>query len=175
MKIHTIRTGIGFLLLASLSTGNAFVGTPELIPDQPTEEDIVAITIASGHCDGLFATDSKISQQGASIRVVIPGVQSTLFCSFPVVEDTIPIGALPAGSYTLQVDYGHYPPGDPGNVTVETIGIINFNVAAAPGGVAATPVPTSGDVGGIILGLILLALAWPGLRRRGGRPASNCR
>lgn len=170
MRYLKLGLVLGLLFVVVPNVG-AFVNPPILVPDQPSEADTVAIVLTSGHCDDLFPADSEIFRVGSSIRVVVPGQRSTLVCIVPPTEDTVIIGHLPAGSYTLQVDYSHYSPGDPGNVTVETIGIIDFAVAPAPVGVAATPVPAFGLIGMIILGPILLAVASLGLRHRAGRPA----
>lgn len=165
-----IGLGLGLLFAAAPEAG-AFVNPPTLVPDQPSESDSIVVALTSGHCDDLFPVAAEIFREGSSIRVVIPGQQSTLVCIVPLTEDTVTIGRLPAGPYTLQVDYSHYPPGDPEDITVETIGVIDFVVTSAPGGLPATPVPSIGFVGRATLGLVLLGIAWAGLRRRVGRTA----
>ena len=70
-----------------------------------------------------------MSIEGKFILATIDGTRSDAICGVPPRDHMFDIGALPAGDYTLQLDYRHHSVEFPDDFTVETIGSISFSVS----------------------------------------------
>ena len=145
----------------------AFFDPPWITPENPVAGEMVSINIHGGVCDGIFEEPGypQFSQEGNAIRARWygdhwPKGSGDLLCSYPIGTMTRPIGAYPAGSYTLTVElaYNDYFEGP----SILLIGVVDFTVAGASAP-DAVPVPTISAVGvlallGLILGLGFRAL-----------------
>lgn len=143
------------LLLADAAA--AFLDPPYLTPEHPMAGDTVSVSIYGGVCDAIVGIPGypRISQEGSHIRIVLWSVSyhDSGLCNIPIGTMTYPIGAYPAGSYTLQVDRDYFDgAGDP---RTESLGAIPFTVArngGVPQPVAAPALDACG------LALLLLGL-----------------
>lgn len=132
------------------------------------------MNVNSGVCDAIAAEPGypQVTVSGSSARVVLFALRYTNIelCNLPSGVATVPIGALPIGSYQITIDVFYYDLF--GNAHSDTIGVLPLVVqaaAAAPiGAPAATPTGLAllvGLLGGIAVwrqrrsGLDLLALA----------------
>lgn len=155
MSIRAAQLILAVILLMTVSNTMAFLLPPVLVPEMPDSDDSVSFVVESAHCDALLG-DMELSQTGNFFLATVDGLRSEGICSYPPYTATYEIGQLSEGVYTLQVDYRYTQVGIPGTAT-ETIGVIDFTVAPAPGGVAATPVPALDRFGIIGLGLLIVA------------------
>lgn len=151
---------LGCLLLVALTpAASAFVDPPVLVPEHPAASKAVSINIHFGACDGWIDRPGypKITSNGTSIRVLLAATHasSASWCNVPIGTAHVLLGTFRPGSYVLQVDrtYQDFF----GNEVVETLGTIEFTVAAAQ----PVMVPTLGAYGTILLllGVAMLASA----------------
>jgi hypothetical protein len=105
----------------------------------------------------------QITQNGNAIRIVEYGNRETFedFCNYGFWTVTEPIGAFPAGDYTVTVDfiYDNYPLG----LTTITLGVIPFTVTGLTP-TAAVPASTPPSV--FVLLVLIPGIALWGLRMR---------
>lgn len=130
------------LLFSSLAqTAHAFLDPPYITPEHPIAGETISVNIYGGVCDAIGSVPGypQITQDGNAIRILLLSVHydSPKLCFWPVGTATDPIGAYPAGSYTLQVDRTYADVG--GNTIVETLGILPFTVAGAAAPVVSVP------------------------------------
>jgi hypothetical protein len=158
-----VRVVLGIVLYSIVGLANvcAFVGSIEMTPSQPREDESIAIVLTAGYCDALF-DKIVVARKDSFVSATVYGVQGTLGCAYPTLQYTFQVGSFPAGNYVLQLDYSHHPPGLPDNVTVETLDTLQFTVSPA-GGSGTSAVPVASLPAFL---LMALALAWTGVRRR---------
>jgi len=137
----------------------AFLDPPYITPEHPLAGDTISVNIYGGICDAIGSVPGypQITQDGNAIRILLLSVHydSPKLCFWPVGTATDPIGAYPAGSYTLQVDRIYSDVG--GNPIVETLGILPFTVAGAA--TPAVPVPALRQTGLCLLILTIVGIA----------------
>ena len=156
-------------LVASFTQpAHAFFDPPWITPAHPTVGETVSINIRGGVCDAIFGEDGypQITQEGNAIRMRWygqhwPEGSGVLLCSFPIGTLVAPLGAYPAGSYTLTVELAYLD--FFGVPSIYTIGVVPFTVAGTPTPVAA-PVPAIDAAGGTALLLLMLGLGVRALR-----------
>lgn len=162
-------------LIVSLGCGlfaqsaSAFIDPPVLVPPNPVAGQTVSVSIRHGYCDGFLASPPPtITQVGNDIDILLPTLHfdDPLWCqNLPSVTVVFPVGAFPAGAYTLTVRR-FYDNAVPAPV-FETLGNLAFTVR----GETPTPLPVTGPVGGLLLiAGILAAVAW---RRRAFRDSTS--
>jgi len=154
-----------FPLLLFANTAAAFLDPPYLTPEHPTAGDTVSVSIYGGVCDAIVGIPGypRISQQGSEIRIVLWSVSyhDSELCFLPIGTMTYPIGAYPAGSYTLDVDREYFDGG--GDLRTESLGVIPFAVAGNGGVPQPVAAPALNVCG---LALLLLGLIGIVLRER---------
>jgi hypothetical protein len=87
----------------------AYVGPPYLTPAQPTENDVIEVSMYKDSCeiiDGGFPGPPVVTQHGSSITILLTGAHEDdpLFCIYGVGVETHAVGRFPPGSYTLDVE-----------------------------------------------------------------------
>jgi len=149
---------LAFTLLLLSNTAAAFIDPPYLTPEHLAAGDTVSINIRAGVCDGIGSIPGypRISQEGSDIRVVLWSVSyhDSELCFLPIGTMTYPIGAYPAGSYTLLVDRDYFDGG--GDLRTESLGAIPFTIVGN-GGVpepVAAPALDACGLALLLLGLI---------------------
>ena len=152
-------------------TAHAFFDPPWITPENPIAGETIWVNIRAGVCDGIFeeAGYPQISQTGNAIRMRwygdhYPEGSGDLLCSYPIGTFTPPVGAFPAGDYTLTVElaYDDYFEGP----SVMTIGVVSFTVAATPTPASVPALNTTGIF--VLLAAILGLSIWMLRRRRTG-------
>ena len=155
---------LAFVLLSQLA--NAFVDPPTLSPTNPAEGQTISVNIRFGQCDALGEVPGypQITQTDNAIRILLHSIHVSYpeFCNVPILIRSFPVGAYPAGTYTVQVDRT-YDAILPPRTVVETLGILPFTIAAAP---APAVLPTTGLIGLLALFATMLLIAAPVLSRR---------
>jgi hypothetical protein len=155
---------LAFVLSSQMA--QAFVDPPTLSSTNPTESQTVSVNIRFGQCDALGEVPGypQITQTGNSIRILLHSIHVSYpeFCNVPILIRNFPVGAYPAGAYTVQVDR-IYDVILPTRTIMETLGILPFTVAGSP---APVVLPTNGFVGLLVLFMSLLLIAAPVLSRR---------
>ena len=157
---------LALLLMLFAHTAHAFFDPPYITPVAPVAGGAVSVNIRAGVCDALGADPGypQITQNGNAIRILLTGVHTdnSDFCIYPIGTATYQVGAYPAGSYTLQVDflYDAFPFGP----TVITLGVVPFTVAGAPA--SAVPAPTNSPLALLALFLVVASVALWVLRGR---------
>lgn len=155
---------VGFAVIASLgASAFAFVNEPSLIPGQPYAGEPVSFAITTGFCDLLLGTE-ETHREDNHIYAVIDGVRAEALCAYPTIDSVFDIGTFAPGTYTLQVDYSYFYPGAPNDISVETVGTIQFDVAPSSDSVA-TSVPGLNAAGKIGLLIVLALISFVALRR----------
>ena len=172
MQRKFMRSLIVLTLVLLSQLANAFVDPPTLSPTNPMEGQTISVNIRVGQCDALPVGPEQITQTGNAIRILLDSYHAfdSEFCNIIVGVRTFPLGAYPAGSYTVQVDRTFELPLPPRTI-VETLGILPFTVAGA-----AEPavLPTTGLIGLLALfATLLLTAAWVLRRRQLDRNTSN--
>ena len=164
MQPQFMRSLIFLTLMLLSQLAQAFVDPPTLSPTNPTEGQTVSVSIRVGQCDGLPGGAEQITQTGNSIRILLNSYHAfdSEFCNIIVGVRTFPLGAYPAGSYTVQIDRT-YEAVLPPRTIVETLGILPFTVTGAA---APAVLPTTGFIGLLALFATILLVAAPVLRRR---------
>lgn len=152
------------LLVAFAPAASAFIDPPVLVPAHPVAGEPVSVSMRIGVCDAFVEKPGypKITRTGNSIHVLIASVHAagSGWCIYPPATAVIPIGTFSRGSYTLEVDrsYENFF----GEQVVETLGTLQFSVAAAQ----PVMVSTIGQYGlaAMLVGLLILGAAFQ--RRR---------
>ena len=166
MSRYRVVPGLALLLVLSAQTAHAFFDPPYITPAAPAAGEMVTVNIRGGICDSIVGTPGypQITQNGNVIRFLVFGVRTEDidYCNYPVGTATFPVGAYPAGSYTLQFDllYDDYPFG----LTIAILGVVPFTVTGAPASVV--PAPTNSPLALLALSLALVGLAVGVLRER---------
>ena len=166
MFANRVAPMLALLLMLFAQTARAFFDPPYMTPAAPVAGEMVGVNIRGGICDGIVGTPGypQITQNGNAIRFLVFGVrtQDIDYCNYPVGTATFPVGAYPAGSYTLQFDllYDDYPFG----LTVATLGVVPFTVTGAPA--SAVPAPTNSPLALLALFPVVASLALWVLRGR---------
>lgn len=157
--------------LVSLRAAHAYINTPFITPASPYVGDPLYVNVDSGVCDAIAAEPGypQITIDGSSVRVVLLAFRYTdiELCNLPSGIGTVPIGALPAGSYQVTVDVYYFDLF--GNFHSDSVGVLPLVVQAAAAARIGAPATTPA-------GLALLAMLICGVvasrQRRGGRLAS---
>lgn len=159
MLKNPIVPALMLLFTSFAQTAHAFLDPPYITPEHPVAGETISVNIYGGICDAIGSVPGypQISQEGNSIRILFLSVSynSPELCFWPVGTATDPIGAYPAGSYTLQVDRTYSDVG--GNTIVETLGLLPFTVAGAAAPVV--PVPAIDWAGICIFVLMVIGAA----------------
>lgn len=149
----------GIVLLAASSTAFAFWDPPFITPSSPAAGQDVSINIRIGQCDALISTPDypQITQTGAQIRVVQWGQhwEPGELCTFDTTVAPLNIGSYQPGTYTVSL-YMHYRDFFSDIFEIH-LGDATF-VVPAPAA-AAAPAPSLGMAGGVLLALVLAAVA----------------
>jgi hypothetical protein len=167
---HRIVPTLALIFVLATPSARAFFDPPWITPAAPRVGETVSVNIHGGICDGVIEWPGypQILRNGNEIRIVEYGVHegSEDWCIYPVGTLTVPIGAFPAGNYSLTVDftYDNYPFG----LGTITLGVIPFTVTGVS---AAAPVPTSSVLGRIAF---LLLISVPALWTLRMRRRSRC-
>jgi hypothetical protein len=168
LKLH-IAPMLALLVLLSVSLpSHAFFDPPWITPEIPMAGETVFVNIRFGVCDAIFeeAGYPQITQEGNAIRMRWAGDHwpegsGMPLCGYPIGTFTPPVGAYPAGDYTLTVElaYIDYFEGP----SILTIGVVPFTVAAAP---APVTVPTLNMLGMLVLLVFVVSMGGWMLRAR---------
>lgn len=130
----------------------AFIDPPMIDPTHPTTASNIDARIRTGLCDGfltLGSLDRELEIVGQRVIIRAKGFRTTdsAQCNFPPSTFRYNIGALPAGTYQLEIYMRLFlQPGQP----TELVGTLTFGVAPAP-----QPVPLPLDGRWSLLGLLL--------------------
>ena len=166
MQRKFMRSLIVLTLVLLSQLANAFVDPPTLSPTNPMEGQTISVNIRVGQCDGLPERPGfpQITQTGNAIRILLDSshISDPEFCNIIVGVRTFPVGAYPAGSYTVQIDRSYEAPLPPRTI-VETLGILPFTVTGAA---APAVLSTNGLIGLLVLFVTMLLIAAPVLSRR---------
>ena len=113
---------------------------------------------------GFPGEEQSITPGGYAIIRDLTTTDNSDFCIYPIGTTTYQVGAYPAGSYTLQVDflYDAFPFGP----SIITLGVVPFTVTGAP---AAVPAPTNSPLA--LLALIFAVVSVSVWVLRGRRSA----
>ena len=160
MPAHRAATLLVLLLTMFAQPASAFVGPPYLTPPQPTADDAIFVNVYSDQCDVVdvgIPWPPPVTRQGNQITILFTGIheEDPEFCYFGAGTSAYPVGTFPPGSYTLDVErrYGSFS----GSWVQETLGILQFTVAA---GASSPPAPVSAPTLGIPgLSILLFVLA----------------
>jgi hypothetical protein len=157
---HAIAATLFTLAFAIPHAAFAYVGPPYLTPAQPTENDVVELSMYRDNCeiiDGGFPGPPVVTQQGTKLTILLTGAHEDdpLFCIYGSGVETHAVGRFPIGAYTLDVErrYTVF-----GGWVQESLGVIPFNVTRAPSPLPPSEAPTLST--GF---LILLMLATAGI------------
>jgi hypothetical protein len=157
---HAIAATRFALAFAIPHAAFAYVGPPYLTPAQPTENDVVELSMYRDNCeiiDGGFPGPPVVTQQGTKLTILLTGAHEDdpLFCIYGSGVETHAVGRFPPGSYTLDVErrYTVF-----GGWVQEKLGDLDFTVTEAASSSVAESAPTlSMDV------LFLLTIATAGI------------
>lgn len=156
---------LALLLISAAQTSEAAFGIPTITPATPAAGEVVSMHIGVGGCDDIDVQPGypQITRQGNAIRILFWGVRysDSELCFNPPGTVTQTVGAYPPGSYSLQVDVIY---GTIFGIRTDTLGLVPFNVSAAP--TAALAAPASGAFGLMLLVAIVGFLGTSNLRRR---------
>jgi hypothetical protein len=161
--------GLAMLVLAfSAQRAWAFLDPPYITPANPTAGEPISVSIHyGGGCDLVdygINWPPPVTQQGNAITILFTGIHEgdPEFCYYGEGTATYPVGELPPGSYTLDVErrYGTIF----GTWMQETLGIIPFTVAGAPPK-APAEAPASSSASLAALLVALTGIAWLGLHQ----------
>jgi hypothetical protein len=162
------KRALTLLFAFAMHSAQAFFDPPWITPVAPRAGEIVSVNIRGGICDSIFFRPGypQITQVGNDIRILEYGHHwDTLdLCVYDIGTLTAPVGAYPAGDYTLTVDFLYddflYGP------TIINLGVIPFTVT---GVTFAAPVPASSQAALLVLLLLVsgVALRVLRIRRRG--------
>ena len=155
--MRNLRTRVGIALLLVLAgggTAQAYFNPPTISPANPVAGEPISMQIFGGECD-IFEdgpNETDLVRVGSSITMTIDGAHADdpMLCFPDVGTWTYPVGGLPAGQYTLEVQFRYAYPGGP---IVESLGTVSFSVTPP----AATPVPSTTSGGGLLLTLLFLS------------------
>jgi len=155
MLKNRIMPALMLLLTSFAQTAHAFLDPPYITPEHPVAGETISVNIYGGICDAIVGAPGypQITQEGNAIRILLLSVSysSPELCFWTIGTATVPVGAYPVGSYTLQVDRTYSDGG--GNTIVETLGLLPFTVA----GVAAPVVPVPAiDWAGICIFVLMV-------------------
>jgi hypothetical protein len=163
VRVHYFQTLLACALVLSARHACALVDldAPFPTPSNPTAGEFVWVNVRGTECDLVddgIVWPPPVTQQGDVITIVFTGIheEDPEFCYFSSDLRTYPVGAYPAGAYTLQVDwrYGTFS----GWVT-QTLGVIPFTVIDAPTReLVEIPTLTGAGLGSALLILIATAL-----------------
>ena len=149
----------GLVLFAASSTAFAFWDSPFVTPSSPAVGQDVSINIRIGQCDGLIHTPGypEITRTGTQIRVVQWGQHwdPGELCTFDTTVAPLDIGSYQPGIYTVSL-YMRYRDFF-SDVHEIHLGDATF-VVPTPA-VVAKPAPSLGAGGGVLLALVLAAVA----------------
>ncbi|HET8898910.1 MAG TPA: hypothetical protein VFN09_09100, partial [Rhodanobacteraceae bacterium] len=138
---HAVALVLALGLILCASAALAFIDPPTLAPANPVAGQTVSVSIRAGGCDFFIerAGYPQITQTGQSIRIVLASIHATSsqFCIPQPSTLVTPVGAYPAGSYTLQVDRVYAD--DQGQDVVETIATLPFVVGMTAAGATSVP------------------------------------
>lgn len=164
MFLHRLVRALLLSLAFAAPSAYAFFDPPWITPVAPTASEVVSVNIHGGICDAILehAGYPVITQTGNSIRILEYGVHvdSVDWCIYGEGTLTAPIGAFPAGDYTLTVDF-IYP--DLVGPTTITLGIIPFTVWGIE---PAAPVPAYSTLQAFVLSILICCAAFWSLRMR---------
>lgn len=137
----------------------AYFGVPYITPPQPMAGEQFAVNIDQGLCDNIVFEPSypEVTQQGNSVRVLLLALryENPELCFLPVGTATIPLGPLPAGSYSVAVDVVYYDShGDP---QTARLGVVQMHVSSNASN--ALPAPAT-DLPAlfVLAGLLVMAV-----------------
>lgn len=146
------------LLLFAQGT-HAFIGPPTLSPEIPRAGETVFVNITNGGCDAIIETPGfpRVNVNGNSIHVLLASAHAFdgLFCIFPVLTSTYPIGSYPAGVYTVEIDRQYQ--GAFGDPVIEALGTLPLTVQGTALPVSA-PALGAAALAGVIFLLLISAL-----------------
>jgi hypothetical protein len=168
MRFHRLGQVLVVALAMCAGRASAFLDPPYITPAKPMAGEVISVNIYGGECDLLdygIVWPPPITQQGHSITILFSGIHEDdpEWCYYSVGTATVPVGAYPPGSYTLDVERRYMSFSGPW--VQETLGIIPFTVSTAP---SQQPIeaPTLSIAGLGVLGLTLLAAMLRDLRKR---------
>jgi hypothetical protein len=163
---------VGMLAFVAFFAGSAqaFFDPPWITPENPVAGETIDIHIHAGVCDGIIGEEGypQIRQEGNAIRMRwygehYPEGSGDLLCSLPIGTLVAPVGAYPAGSYTLTVELAYIDFFE--GPSILTIGVVPFTVTGAPDP-PTIAVPTLDAAGLLALLVCVLGLAIRTLRSR---------
>ena len=159
MPMHRLAPRLTSLLALFAAPAWAFLDPPYVTPAHPAAGDAISVSIYGGECDLVdmgINWPPPVTLQGNTITILFTGIHEDdlEWCYFSVGTATYPVGAYPAGSYTLDVERRYMS--STGPWIQETLGVIPFTVT----GGALPPAPVSAPTLGIAgLSTLLLTLA----------------
>jgi hypothetical protein len=85
----------------------AFLDSPYITPAYPKAGDTISVNIHGGECDlvDMGVTLPPMTSKGGQLTILFTGIHEgdPEWCYYHIGPSTFPLGALPAGSYTLDV------------------------------------------------------------------------
>ncbi len=159
---------LALTLALGSSPASAFLDPPYITPAHPIAGEMVWVNIYGGECDLVdmgIVWPPPVTQQGSEITILFTGIHEgdPEFCFYGRGTSTYPVGAFPAGDYTLDVERRYMSFSGPW--IEETLGVVPFAVAAAPPQ-QAIEAPTLSMAGLGVLGLALVVVVLRHLRKR---------
>lgn len=166
MRTHHFKYSLLFALALGVESASA-LDPPYITPVHPVAGEPISVVVRGDACnlieDGVV-WPPPVTQQGNDITILFNGIREgdPEFCYYSSDAIAYPVGAYPAGSYTLQVNWRY---GTFSGWVIETLGVIPFTVSAAP---SQEPIeaPTLSIAGLGVLALVLVVAMLRDLRRR---------
>jgi len=149
------------LVLALARPVSAFIGSPYLTPQHPTENDAISVNLYSDQCDVVDAGipwPPPVTSQESQVTILFTGIheEDPEFCYFGVGTSSYPVGTFLPGSYTLNVERRYM---DFSGWIQETLGVITFTVSDVPSPQPIeAPTLSAAGLGGLLLALLAMAL-----------------
>ncbi len=162
MRIHRAMNLFAFALALCAQPACAFLDPPYITPANPTAGELVSVNIYGGDCDLVdmgIDWPPPVTQQGSEITILFTGIHEgdPEFCYYGIGTSTYPVGALPPGNYTLDVERRYGTPF--GEWAQETLGIIPFTVSGVPQQrTFVAPTLSGAGLAGLLLALIAAAM-----------------
>lgn len=158
--------GVVLAMIVGPSSAFAFYDLPVIDPANPIAGEPIGFSVRSGVCDFVIApplagvADRELVVVGNVIKATVRAADGNGFvdfCIYPTVTQHFPIGALPAGTYRLELYRRNVT--DPNDIRLATT--VGFTVSPIA-------VPALDSIGAPILTVLLASFGFAAARSRRG-------
>jgi hypothetical protein len=161
MCIHRLRGLFVFALALCAQPAWAFLDPPYITPASPVAGEPISVNVRGTECDLIndgVIWPPPVTQQGNAITILFTGIheEDPEFCYYSPDSRAYPIGAYPAGTYTLRVDWRYSTFN--GWVT-QTLGTLSFTVSDGSQRLPVeAPALSNAGLAGLLLMLVMVSL-----------------